>query len=115
MPRPLWDEGLQSERTRLAWVRTATVLAAGGLGAAGMVLRSGANPLSVAAFVLATLFGGVLLARTGVRYRRVQRALHEGRPLDHRADAVLAWYGVLAVAAGAAVFVMAEAAALLTR
>ncbi|MDF5752367.1 DUF202 domain-containing protein [Spongiactinospora sp. TRM90649] len=104
-PEP-WDPGLQSERTRLAWVRTATALAAGGLGAGGAALRGGLPPLPAAAFVLAALFGGILLSRTGVRYLRVQRALHEGRPLDHRADALLAWLGVMAVAVGAIMFVI---------
>ena len=49
---------------------------------------------------MAALCGAVLLARTGVRFRRVQRALHAGRPLDNRADALLAWLGVLAVIGG---------------
>jgi putative membrane protein len=106
MAPELWDDGLQNERTRLAWVRTATTLAAGGLGAAGLALRGRPEPLLAAAFALAALFGGILLARTGVRYLRVQRSLHEGLPLDHRADALLAWLGVLAVAAGAVVFVI---------
>ncbi|GAA5079570.1 uncharacterized membrane protein YidH (DUF202 family) [Thermocatellispora tengchongensis] len=104
-PEP-WDPGLQSERTRLAWVRTATALAAGGLGAAGLGVRSGASPPAVAAFVVAALCGGVLLARTHARFLKVQRALHEGRPLDDRADALVAWLGTLAVVAGAAVVVL---------
>ncbi|MFJ2029943.1 DUF202 domain-containing protein [Streptosporangium sp. NPDC087985] len=102
---PLWDEGLQSERTRLAWVRTAALLAVGALGAAGVGLRAGIHLLAVALFALAALCGALLLARTGVRYQRVQRALHEGSPLDERADAVIAWLGTLAVAAGAVTFV----------
>ncbi|GIH99222.1 DUF202 domain-containing protein [Planobispora takensis] len=101
-----WDEGLQSERTRLAWVRTATMLAASGLGAAGAALRTGVPPLVAVPFAVAALCGAVLLARTGVRYRRVQEALHRGRPLDERADALLAWFGALAAVAGSAVFVL---------
>ncbi|SDG06800.1 putative membrane protein [Sinosporangium album] len=102
----IWDPGLPSERTRLAWVRTATALAVGGLGAAGMTLRVRAPALDTAAFVMAAFCGAVLLARTGLRYARVQRALHENRPLGHKADGLLAWIGVLAVAAGAFLFVL---------
>ncbi|GAA3155655.1 hypothetical protein GCM10010466_53240 [Planomonospora alba] len=104
----LWDEGLQSERTRLAWVRTATVLAAGGLGLGGMALRAGAGPAVAVLFALAALGGAVLLARTGVRYRRVQEALHAGRPLDERTDALLAWSATLAAVAGSLVFVLSR-------
>ncbi|GAT65946.1 hypothetical protein PS9374_01590 [Planomonospora sphaerica] len=104
----LWDEGLQSERTRLAWVRTAAMLAAGGLGMGGMALRAGASPLVAAPFALTALCGAALLARTGVRYQRVQDALHGGRPLDERADAVLAWLGALAAVAASAVFVLSR-------
>ncbi len=100
MPERVWDRGLQSERTRLAWVRTAAALAAGGLGAAFLSLRGGAGALAVPPFALAAICGAVLLARTGVRFRRVQRALHGGRPLDNRADALLAWLGVLAAICG---------------
>ncbi len=100
----IWDEGLQNERTRLAWARTAAVLAVGSLGAAGAALRAGVSPLAVVPFALAAVSGALLLARTGVRYRRVQRALHEGSPLDERADAVIAWLGTLAVVLGAALF-----------
>lgn len=103
---PLWDKGLQNERTRLAWVRTATLLAVTALGAGGIALRGGTSPIIVIPFGLAALCGGLLLARTGVRYQRVQRALHEGRPLDDWADALFAWLGTLAVAAGAITFVL---------
>ncbi|GIH79582.1 DUF202 domain-containing protein [Planobispora longispora] len=103
----LWDEGLQSERTRLAWVRTATMLAVSGLGAGGVALRTGGvHPLVAVPFALAALCGALLLARTGVRYHRVQDALHGGRPLDERADALLAWLGSLAVVTGSLAFVV---------
>ncbi|GAA1741575.1 DUF202 domain-containing protein [Nonomuraea sp. AD125B] len=101
----VWDSGLQSERTRLAWVRTAVLLATGGLGAAGVALRNGLPVAAVAVFATASFCGGVLLIRTRARYRRVQAALHGGRPLDHGADVLVAWLGTLCVVLGAAVFV----------
>ncbi|WP_433240191.1 DUF202 domain-containing protein [Streptosporangium sp. CA-135522] len=104
--KPPWDEGLQSERTRLAWARTAAVLAVSGLGAAGLGLRTGIPLIAVVPFALAALCGALLLARSGVRYQRVQHALHEGSPLDEQADVVIAWMGTLAAAAGAAGFVL---------
>ncbi|WP_181019501.1 DUF202 domain-containing protein [Nonomuraea typhae] len=106
MSQEIWDPGLQSERTRLAWVRTAVALSTGGLGAAGLTLRAGSPPAAVAGFALAALCGGVLLARTGVRFRRYQRALHGGRPLDAGLDALVAWLGTLFVVGGAAFFVL---------
>lgn len=103
---PIWDRGLQNERTRLAWVRTAALLAVTGLGAGGLTLRAGAAPPAAVPFGMAAVCGAVLLARTGVRYQRAQRALHAGVPLDHRADALIAWLGTLVVAVGAVVFVV---------
>lgn len=108
----IWDSGLQSERTRLAWVRTAVVLSTGGLAAAGLALRHGmtlrhALPVMTAiGFALAALCGGVLLLRTGLRFRRVQAALHGGRSTDDRVDALLAWAGTLCAVAGAFAFVL---------
>ncbi|MEV5407731.1 DUF202 domain-containing protein [Thermopolyspora sp. NPDC052614] len=99
-PERVWDEGLQSERTRLAWARTAATLAVGGLGATKIALGVDIHGFAVVMFALAALCGGVLLARTGVRFRKVQQALHANRPLDGQADAVLAWLGVMAVAGG---------------
>ncbi|WP_084960495.1 DUF202 domain-containing protein [Thermoactinospora rubra] len=109
MSAQIWDPGLQSERTRLAWVRSAVAMAAGGISAAGLAARAGLPPVAVAAFVLTALCGGVLLARTGTRFRRVQRALHNGEPLDEQADVLLAWLGTLSLVAGAAIFVLVRA------
>ncbi|GII92232.1 DUF202 domain-containing protein [Sinosporangium siamense] len=101
-----WDPGLPSERTRLAWVRTAMALAVGGLGAAGITVRAGLPAVDTAAFILAALCGAVLLARTGRRYRRVQNALHDNRALSHEVDGFIAWIGALAIAAGALIFAL---------
>ncbi|MEO3857334.1 DUF202 domain-containing protein [Acrocarpospora sp. B8E8] len=98
--------GLQSERTRLAWVRTAAALATIGLGAGGAALRHGAGPVTGAFFLLAALAGAVLLARTGLRFSRVQRALRDGLPLDDTFDAQLAWAGTLTVIAGSLSFLL---------
>ncbi|MBA2894715.1 DUF202 domain-containing protein [Nonomuraea soli] len=109
MSMEIWDPGLQSERTRLAWVRCAVALSTGGLGAAGAALRTGMPVLAVVAFAVAALCGGVLLVRTGTRFRRVQEALHEGRSLEEKADALLAWVGTLAVVAASGVFLLFRA------
>ncbi|MEV0613091.1 DUF202 domain-containing protein [Nonomuraea sp. NPDC050404] len=102
----IWDNGLQSERTRLAWVRTAVALSSGGLAAAGLSVRHGLPALAIVGFALAALCGGVLLTRTRLRFRRVQAALHAGTPLNAGFDAFFAWLGTLSVVAGAFVFVL---------
>ncbi|WP_405146774.1 DUF202 domain-containing protein [Sphaerisporangium sp. NBC_01403] len=99
-------DGLHMERTALAWTRTATALGAGGLIAAGIAGRHSGDGVAVASFALAALCGAILLARSGVRHRRVQRAIAGSRPLDAEADAMLAWVGVVAAASGALVFVL---------
>ncbi|MEV0583342.1 DUF202 domain-containing protein [Nonomuraea sp. NPDC050310] len=109
MSMQIWDPGLQSERTRLAWVRTAVALSTGGLGAAGAAFRLHLPLPAVAAFALAALCGGVLLVRTARRFRRVQEALHAGRPVEGTRDAVVAWAGTLAVVLGALIFVLVRA------
>lgn len=109
MSQEIWDPGLQSERTRLAWVRTAVLLSTGGLIAAGLTFRHGLPTLAGAGFALAALSGALLLTRTGVRFRRVQEALHGGRPIDSRLDALLAWCGTLCAVAGSITFVVMSA------
>ncbi|MFG2073307.1 protein of unknown function [Nonomuraea maritima] len=104
----IWDEGLQSERTRLAWVRTAVALSTGGIGAAGLSFRHGLPAVAGAAFALAALCGAVLLIRTRLRFRRVQQALHAGRSPDNNLDALFAWFGTLCVVVGAITFVLSN-------
>ncbi|WP_030454245.1 YidH family protein [Herbidospora cretacea] len=101
-----WDPGLQSERTRLAWVRTATALATLGLGGAGVTARSSGHPVAVVFFGVAALLGAVTLLRTGRRFRQVQEALHQERPFEHGGDALTLWFGVLAAVLGGFVFVL---------
>ena len=103
-PRP----GLHSERTRLAWVRTAMTMACSGMVLAGLAVRHD-RPGSAALFAAAGLAGAVLLVRTGPRHSRLERALRHGHPLDHRLDVVVAWAGALAVAVAALVLVLALA------
>jgi uncharacterized membrane protein YidH (DUF202 family) len=97
---------LFAERTHLAWVRTATTLAAAGLLAGGVAMRHGISGFAAGAFVVAALCGATLLARTRSRYARILRAFHQGRPLDDDLDAVIAWIGALCAAIGALVFVL---------
>ncbi|MEV0968095.1 YidH family protein [Microtetraspora glauca] len=101
-----WDEGLQNERTRLAWVRTGVALCSLSLVAVGVAVRHGMGGVELAAFAFGALCGTALLARVSVRFQRLQRALHLGHPLDFMTDALLAWWGVLAVVAGAVIFVV---------
>lgn len=103
-----WDAGLQSERTQLAWIRTTALLAVTALAGAGLALRAGTPLMAIVPFVPALFCAGLLLTHTGLRFRRVQEALHQGRPLDDRADALIAWLGTLATAAGAVAFVLAR-------
>ncbi|WP_432923665.1 DUF202 domain-containing protein [Microbispora sp. CA-135349] len=104
VPKP----GLHSERTRLAWVRTAVTMSGTGMVAAGLAVRHDLPGLAVP-FAAAALAGAVLLLRTGIRHRRLERALRGGHPLDHRLDGRIAWAGALAVAAAALVLVLAPA------
>ncbi|WP_310739549.1 DUF202 domain-containing protein [Microbispora sp. H10830] len=104
-PRP----GLHSERTRMAWVRTAVTMSGSAVGAAGIMVRHDLPGLAVP-FAAAALAGAVLLLRTGRRHRALERTLRHGRPLDHRLDARVAWAGALAVAAAALVAVLVLAA-----
>ncbi|WP_285703226.1 DUF202 domain-containing protein [Microtetraspora sp. NBRC 16547] len=106
MPFASWDPGLQSERTHLAWIRTGAALSTLALVGAGVTARHGIGGVALAAFAFGALCGAVLLARVGLRFERLQRALHLGLPLNDMTDALLAWWGVMAVVAGAVIFVI---------
>lgn len=108
---PLYDAGLQPERTALAWRRTALALAAGSLVAVRVVpaltgpwalLPTGAGlALAVAILVLAHL-----------RYRRLHRALVEHRQPDRQPDGrLVALTGLATLLVGVAALVVSLALA----
>lgn len=106
-PQRVHDVGLQAERTRLAWGRTALALAVVG----ALELHVGRTDLAVVdriPGVLTLLAAGGGWVYGGLRYRRVIRALAAGRPspgagpgvnLDVRHAVVLAALLVLPAAA----------------
>lgn len=90
MSGPLWDPGVQNERTALAWQRTALALLAGALLTARIAATdSPAVGLALAVVALAVAPGLLLAAR--YRYARCARALHATRPVgDGRLPATAA-------------------------
>lgn len=89
MTGPL-DAGLQAERTRLAWSRTALSVAGNGI----LLLHLGHYPAGLAVVGLALCFQ---FCGTH-RYRLVYRAVRSGRSVTE--DRLLRWTGVLAVLPG---------------
>jgi len=75
-PEP-WDEGLQNERTTLAWTRTALSLAASGV----VTVRSlGLNAAGGLAFAALSLALGAAVATGRDRHHERNRQLHAGEP-----------------------------------
>jgi uncharacterized membrane protein YidH (DUF202 family) len=81
-------EGVQNERTSLAWVRT-------GLGLAGCALLVGRlamvrdTPWAVGAAIAAAVLAFGVLAWSHDRYRHAARAISERRPVDQALPALL--------------------------
>lgn len=92
--RPIWDAGLQPERTTLAWQRTAFAVAVCALG----VLRLGLGRSSVPGIVVGSLamlaaVAAIVVARAG--YRRTIDRLEGNWPIGTVGPAAL---GTLSVA-----------------
>ena len=68
---------LANERTYLAWLRTAATVMVLGLAVAKFVEPS--NARTIAAGAILVIVGAAGLVEAGVRYRRVNRELEEGR------------------------------------
>ncbi len=68
---------MANERTYLAWLRTAATVMVLGLAVAKLIEPSNARTIAAGAILVAV--GAAGLIEAGVRYRRVNRELEEGR------------------------------------
>lgn len=85
-PRQVFDEGLQHERTALAWERTAISTMVAGV----LVARYAAESLHWAVSsigIMGVVLGGILLVWTGRRYENLHGPLRAGENPAHPAAA----------------------------
>lgn len=81
MTNSVWEQGVQNERTRLAWQRTTLSALVCSLAVARLLLPiSAALMIMVALAALAAAFAMAWLGRR--RYARHHEALHNGSPLS---------------------------------
>jgi putative membrane protein len=89
---------LANERTFLAWIRTALGLIAGGVATAQLIPRP-AVPAARTALALACVALALLVAGTSYpRYRQVQAAMRQGRPIPKSIVLPLAAGGIVIIA-----------------
>jgi putative membrane protein len=96
---------LANERTFLAWIRTALALLAGGIALEEVGAFSGGATRTALAVTAVTL-SLVLAVSSFVRWRQVQQAMREGRPLPHPWALPLLATVVVAVAGAVAVVLL---------
>ncbi|WP_402469440.1 DUF202 domain-containing protein [Isoptericola aurantiacus] len=100
--KPPWDQGLQPERTELAWRRTVLATTAGTAVAARYLGAS--QPVLGLVLPLLALLGGLAMLRTStVRFRRLTDALHTAGPAP--TVPVMPGGGMLAVVTVAALLI----------
>lgn len=95
---------MANERTYLAWLRTAATVMVLGLAVAKLVEPS--NARTIAAGTILVVVGAAGLLEAGVRYRRVNRELEEGRFETGSLSGEPLLAGVVLVVAIAAAFVL---------
>lgn len=114
---PLFDPGLQPERTELAWRRTALAIGVGSLVALRVLPTLAPTPegqlMLLVPGVVGVLFAAVLWVRARARARRTIRALLDGRADQVPGAGLLLALTVFVLACGvasAAIVVLAIAA-----
>lgn len=95
---------LANERTYLAWLRTAATVMVLGLAVAKLVEPSNGRTIAAGAILVAT--GAAGLVEAGLRYRRVNRELEEGRFVTGSLSGEPLVAGVVLVAAIVVAFVL---------
>jgi putative membrane protein len=78
---PDYRMSLASERTYLAYLRTALALTAGGVAVVGALPGAGALPLRRAIGVFLVLLGVLVAATARLRWAEVEQAMRAGAPL----------------------------------
>ena len=76
------DDGMQHERTALAWERTAIALMVAGILLARFTAKDGHIALSAIGLGV-TVFGGAVLVWAGVHYDALHGPLRDGDPIVH--------------------------------
>ena len=95
---------MANERTYLAWLRTAATVMVLGLAVAKLIEPSNARTIAAGAILVAVGAAGLLEA--GVRYKRVNRELEEGRFVTGSLSGEPLWAGAVLVVAIAVAFVL---------
>lgn len=72
---------LANERTYLAWMRTCLGLVAGGLALMQFLRLDGSRLVGLILGLLLMVAGGMIAIMAYTRYRRIDEAMHTGRPL----------------------------------
>lgn len=96
---PVWDPGLQPERTLLAWNRTVLALVVGTV-AMGRWFAQDSGLLAGALLALVLPAALWLLAHVGRRRERILIALHAGQPLPPGGRQTLVLSAAVALLAG---------------
>jgi putative membrane protein len=74
---------LANERTFLAWARTSLALLAGGIALDELTGRFATSQVRTALATAAVVLSLLLAVSSFVRWRQVQSAMEQGRPLPH--------------------------------
>lgn len=104
-PGSVWDSGLQPERTRLAWQRTALALLTAALVVARVVGHHNV-PAGIAVAAAACVLAGGIGVLTTRRYLGANRRLSSDRPLQGALIHLLLTGVLVVIGVGALIYVL---------